>query len=284
MKTLTKILRQDRERLAVPKNVQDVIPVEAVWDDGIFMAGTKYSKTFRFGDINYAVASKEDKEAMFLEYSELLNSFDSGATYKITVIVKKLDEEEFKKSILIPMKGDKLDRYRAEYNKILLGETAGASGYVRQRYITVSAHKKSIGEARSYFSRAEAELTAHFNRLGSRAAPLDGRTKLRIFYDFFCGGVDIRCRFNKQPPQYTFKDMICPEAFEFKKDHFRAGEKYGRAVFLKDYASYIKDEMLSELCDVNRSSYGSIGNIRLYFMCGLLWIFLRRSSKSRLGV
>ena len=35
--------------------------------------------------INYAVASREDKEAMFLEYSELLNSLDSGATTKITI-------------------------------------------------------------------------------------------------------------------------------------------------------------------------------------------------------
>ena len=42
----------------------------------------KYSKTYKFTDINYAVASREDKEAMFLEYSELLNSLDSGDVYK----------------------------------------------------------------------------------------------------------------------------------------------------------------------------------------------------------
>ena len=47
----------------------------AIFDDGIFKVGKdKYSKTYRFTDINYAVASREDKEAMFLEYSELLNS------------------------------------------------------------------------------------------------------------------------------------------------------------------------------------------------------------------
>jgi hypothetical protein len=41
-------------------------------------------RTFRFEDINYAVASKGDKEAMFLSYSELLNSFDSGGRTKTT--------------------------------------------------------------------------------------------------------------------------------------------------------------------------------------------------------
>ena len=56
-----------------------------MWEDGIFKVGNRYTKTFRFDDINYAVASREDKEAMFLEYSELLNSLDSGVTTKITI-------------------------------------------------------------------------------------------------------------------------------------------------------------------------------------------------------
>ena len=182
MRTLSKLSGRDRERFSVPRSVQDVIPVRAIWEDGIFLVGSnKYSKTFRFADINYAVASKEDKEAMFLEYSELLNSFDSGATYKITVIVKKLDKEDFKKSILIPPRGDSLYVYRAEYNKILLDEATGANGFVRQKYVTVSVFKKSIEEARNYFSRVGADLAAHFNRLGSRAAALDAGEKLRIF-------------------------------------------------------------------------------------------------------
>lgn len=75
IKTLTNLFKQDKEKFVVPKGVQDVIPVAAIFDDGIFKVGKdKYSKTYRFTDINYAVASREDKEAMFLEYSELLNS------------------------------------------------------------------------------------------------------------------------------------------------------------------------------------------------------------------
>ena len=89
IKTLTNLFKQDKEKFVVPKGVQDVIPVAAIFDDGIFKVGKdKYSKTYRFTDINYAVASREDKEAMFLEYSELLNSLDSGATTKITINVE----------------------------------------------------------------------------------------------------------------------------------------------------------------------------------------------------
>ena len=84
IKTLTNLFKQDKEKFAVPKGVQDVIPIKAIYDDGIFLVGKdKFAKSFKFTDINYAVASREDKDAMFLEYSELLNFFDSGATTKL---------------------------------------------------------------------------------------------------------------------------------------------------------------------------------------------------------
>jgi type IV secretory pathway VirB4 component len=257
MKTLSKLFQQDKERFAVPRSVQDVIPIKTIWDDGIFMVGAgKFSKTFRFEDINYAVASKEDKEAMFLAYSELLNSFDSGATYKITIVVKKLDKEEFKEAILIPLKGDALDMYRTEYNKILLDEATGANGFIQMKYITVSVFKKNIEEARSYFARVGTDLTAHLNRLGSRAILLDAGDRLRIFHDFFRPGEESSFRWSAQEAMrkgHSFKDFICPDTFEFEKDHFQMGGKFGRVVFLRDYANFIKDGMVSELCDFNRN-------------------------------
>ena len=78
IKTLKKLLKQDKERYSVPRKVQDVIPIRRIWKDGIFQVGGRFSKTYQFTDINYLVASREDKEHMFLAYSELLNSLDSG--------------------------------------------------------------------------------------------------------------------------------------------------------------------------------------------------------------
>ena len=80
IKTLSNILKQDREAFVIPKKVQDMIPIQTVWPDGIFMVGrNKYSKMYRFTDINYAVASREDREGMFMEYSGLLNFKASSA-------------------------------------------------------------------------------------------------------------------------------------------------------------------------------------------------------------
>ena len=104
MKTLRNFFKQDKEKFVVPKGVQDVIPITRIWKDGIFLSGkNKYSKTYMFTDINYAVASRSDKEEMFLEYSELLNSFDTGATTKITISNRRLNKVDFEKNILIPL-------------------------------------------------------------------------------------------------------------------------------------------------------------------------------------
>ena len=44
IKTLTNVLKQDKEKFAVPRKVQDIIPVRSIWTDGIFMTGkNKYS-------------------------------------------------------------------------------------------------------------------------------------------------------------------------------------------------------------------------------------------------
>ena len=68
IKTLKNLLKQDKERYSVPRKVQDVIPIQRIWKDGIFQVGSRFSKTYKFTDINYLVASREDKESMFLAY------------------------------------------------------------------------------------------------------------------------------------------------------------------------------------------------------------------------
>ena len=262
IKTLKTIFKQDKEKFIVPKGVQDVIPILAIYDDGIFQVGKeKYAKTFKFSDINYAVASREDKEAMFLEYSELLNSFDSGATTKITINNRRLNRLDFEKTILLPMVGDELDIYREEYNNMLLEKATGASSIVQDKYITVSVNKKNIEEARNYFARVSADMISHFSRLGSKCAELDATERLRIIHDFYRVGEETAFCFDAQDNRkkgHSFKDYISPDSLEFQKDYFKIGDRYGRVLFLRDYASYIKDSMVAELTDLNRNLMLSI--------------------------
>lgn len=185
MKSVKAMLRENKERYTVPHRVQDVIPVRRIWNDGIFMVGGRFAKTYQFTDINYLVASREDKESMFLIYSELLNSLDSGAATKITINNRRMNRANFEQSILMPMRGDERDVYRQEYNQMLLDKATDANGIMQEKYITITVAKKDIEEARTYFARVGADLTSHFAALGSKCVELDAADRLRILHDFY---------------------------------------------------------------------------------------------------
>ena len=185
----------------IPRSVQQVIPIETIWSDGIFKIGrNKFARTYKFTDINYAVASKVDK-------------------------------------------------------------STSSNSMVQEKYVTVSCYKKTIEEARTYFARVTTELNSHFARLGSKCAEVNGEDKLRILHDFYRTGEESGFHFDIQESMrkgHSFKDYICPDTFEFEKDYFRMGERYGRVLFLREYASYIKDDMIAELTDMNRNLMLSI--------------------------
>ena len=263
MKTLNKIFKQDKEKNDVPKSVQDAIPVKKIWQDGIFLIGkNKYSKCYKFTDINYAVASRNDKESMFLEYSEVLNSFDVGATTKITIANRRLNKIDFQKTMMITMADDELDKYRKEYNKMLLSKISGANGIIQEKFITISVEKKSIEEAKNYFARVGTELSNHLKDLGSICIELDANERLRILHDFYRVGEETNFEnfdmLDSMKKGHSFKDFICPDTMEFEKDYFKVGNRYGRVIFLKEYANYIKDSMVAELTDINRNMMLSI--------------------------
>ena len=185
IKTLQNTLKQDREGFVLPKSVQDAIPIRRLWPDGIFQFGSKFSKTIRFSDINYAIASKEDKTSMFLGYSELLNALDTGSTTKLTINNKRLNRQDFEQKILLPRQDDYLDGYRAEYNAMLMDKvTDSSNSVVQERYITLSVHRKSIEEARTFFDRVTADVTTRLSHLDARSEELDAVERLRVLHDF----------------------------------------------------------------------------------------------------
>jgi len=267
IKTLEKQNERDSQRGKPPKTAQEVFPIYAAHEDGIFLlsppspksllgsrvAEQKYAQTWRFSDINYAVASRDEKENLFLRYSDILNACDIGAVTKITIIVRRMSSVDVENDILILYLGDAQDEYRHEYNGFLESKAGESSRMIRQLFVTVTVDKASLDEARTYFARVGAELTANFARLGAKLMPVDGAEKLRVLHDFFRPGEDFHYNNESDP-----RDLVAPDSFHFARDHFKMGERFGRALFLKDYAAYLKDRFLADLTDRGRNLVLSI--------------------------
>lgn len=265
IKSFSKLKKQNKEEFRIPKTTQDTIPVDTVYKDGIFKIGNRYTKSYRFLDINYAIASKEEKTGLFLDYGDLLNSFDSNVMVKITVNNHKIDLHKFKEDILIPFKEDGLDEYRKEYNEMLLDKLKESDDIVQEKYLTLTIFKNNVEEARSYFSRIGTGLSSHFAKLGSKCIELNLEERLKILHDFYRSdesefNFDMKDNMRKG---HSFKDLICPLAPEFKHKYFKLDDKYGRVLYLSNYPRFIKDSIVSELCNLNKNMMYSMDLISI---------------------
>lgn len=249
-----------KEKRKIPKTVQQSIPIDRLYRDGVFKCGHTYSKTWRFSDINYAVASDDDQLSMFLAHSALINGLPTDAMAKISIFNRQLSREVLS-SLATPNGEKNYAVYANELAEIFADKMADSNNIVHDKFITISSEKKNIEESRTFFTRVGNDLTADFAKLSSRTTELGYKDRLRIFYDFFRGGdmgefdFDMKREMAKGK---SFKDKICPDSIEFKSDHIRLGDKYARVIFLKEYPSFLKDSMLSELTDFSRSMMLSV--------------------------
>ncbi len=260
--TLRKIRKAERQSMKVPKSVQQTIPVSKIFEDGIFKCENSYSKTMKFSDINYRVASKDDQMTMFMKYCDLINSIDSEAITKITINNRRLNRKDFKNSILLPDQRDGLDIYRDEYNDMLVDNATKASNnMVQEKYITVSTLKKNIVGARTLFSRLSTDMSNHLSKLSSKSIELDAKERLRVFHDFYRLGEETQYQFNLKKTMrkgHDFRDYICPDVMEFDKSYVKIGDKYCRTLYMREYATFIKDGMITEFMDLPKNMMLSI--------------------------
>ena len=95
-------------------------------------------------------------------------------------------------------------------------------------------------EACSYFARVGTDLVTHLAQLSSVATELTLNERLHIFRDFFKAGEQAAAVFNIHEHAKRgqhFKDWFCPDSMEFAADHFKLDARYGRVLYLQDYAT-----------------------------------------------
>ncbi len=261
IKTLAAANKAERADFSIPRSAQQSIPIRRMYPDDIWLVGAKYSRTWRFSDINYAVAGEDDQREMFSCYSAVLNSLPTEGYAKITIYNRHYNQQEFERTMLVEEAGDGLDKYRRELNGIINGSARGSNSLIQDKFVTVSAAKRGIEDARSFFNRVDADLTKSFNSLSSNLRPLNNSERLRILHDIFNPGKEQYYRFDMDETVqkgHDFRDYICPDSMEFMPDHFTVGDKYGRVLVLREYASYLKDDMITELTDFPRNLVLSI--------------------------
>ncbi|MBR6120095.1 MAG: DUF87 domain-containing protein [Oscillospiraceae bacterium] len=261
IKTLAAANKSEKVPFRVPKTVQQSIPIERIYPDGTWLVGRKHSRTWRFTDINYASASDADQKRIFKGYCAVINSLPTDASCKITIVNHRLNPVDFERTMLMKDRSDGLDQYRHEKNRLLMDRASLSNNLVQDKYITISIPQRKKKDSDDYFSRVDSNLTGSFGKLSSMAAMLGNADRLRLFHDFFRAGEEPYYRFDHEAllqSGASYKDLIAPDGLAFKKDYFEMGGKYGRVLYLREYASYISDQLISNLTNFPRSLILSI--------------------------
>ena len=240
-------------------SAQNSIPYREMAKDGICRVQEKYySKTIRFYDINYQLAQNEDKNAIFENWCDFLNYFDSTIHFQISFINHYSNMKEFESVIQIQPQNDAFDDVRMEYAQMLRDQLAkGNNGLVRTKYITFGIEAENIREAKPKLERIEADILNNFKVLGVSAYPLSGEERLQILYETFNPE-------EKVPFQFSYdrilrsgmgtKDFVAPTSFVFKEGKtFQMGNTIGAASYLQILAPELTDKMLAEFLDMNRN-------------------------------
>ena len=85
--------------------------------------------------------------------------------------------------------------------------------------------------------------------------------RLRLLHDFYRPGEEQLFRFDLEDTirkGHDFRDSIAPDCISFQKNHYELGDHVGRTLFLREYASFISDAMITELMDYPRNMMLSI--------------------------
>lgn len=247
--------KAEEKRLSAQKS----IPYREMARDGICRVQDKYySKTIRFYDINYQLAQNEDKNAIFENWCDFLNYFDSSIHFQLSFINHHSNMKEFESVIQIKPRHDAFDDVRMEYAQMLKNQLAkGNNGLVRTKYITFGVEAENIREAKPKLERIETDILNNFKVLGVSAYPLDGRERLQIMYETFNPEEKVPFRFSFDQVMRSgmgTKDFIAPTSFLFKngKD-FMMGNTIGAVSYLQILAPELTDRMLAEFLDMDRN-------------------------------
>ena len=227
---------------------QQSIPYREMGKDGICrVEDGYYSKTIRFYDINYQLAQNEDKNAIFENWCDFLNYFDSTIHFQLSFINHHSNMAEYEDVIRIKKQNDSFDDLRMEFAQMLRNQLA--------KYLTFGIEADNIREAKPKLERIETDILNNFKVLGVSAYPLNGVERLQIMYETFNQDNKVPFRFNYEDVLRTglnTKDYIAPSSFVFKngKD-FQMGDTIGAVSYLQILAPELTDKMLAEFLEMD---------------------------------
>ncbi|MDV6023496.1 UNVERIFIED_CONTAM: conjugal transfer protein TraE [Streptococcus canis] len=234
--------------------VEDTIPYLRLLKSGICQLDEKhFSKSIAFQDINYQLALDEDRDLIFNQFANFLNSFDPSVSIEFSYINQLGRNEEMKSAIQIPDKGDGFDDIRLEFREMLKSQIVkGNNGLKKSKYVTFTVEADNLEQATSKLERLEIDILSNLKSMGVRAESLTGEERLKILHDILNPNKTFEFSYKDLKKRESTKTYIVPDEFNFiPSRYFKFGKFIGATSHFQILASELSDRMLAEFLDID---------------------------------
>lgn len=294
-KKVKKHKKRGNNGLKIPRTVQESIPYEAVYQNGIIeIEPGIYSKSYKIEDVNFQIASDDEQENIFNRYIDFLNSFDSDVKLQLCIFNRNMNITEVEDKVLIKMQNDELNEYRDEYNEMLIEKMKeGNNNLTREKYIVATIMADDIELAMAKFSKIDSEVSSSIKRINNvETSPMTSIERLEILADIYNDTntkVDFYNKFNipkKNKEDYkevhridrkdeedsiesfnfsllyqmglSTKDIIGPSSIKVQSNYMQIGQKYVKTLFLDNLPTFINSNVLTDISEITANMLVSL--------------------------
>nr|WP_270209773.1 DUF87 domain-containing protein [Dorea amylophila] len=200
-------------------------------------------------------------------YAEMIGSFDPDITVEITIYNKTIDIMEFQESILLKPNRDGLDKYRIEYNNMLIDKMIGAKNNLEsQKIITISFYATDIESANERFQQVESSMAEYLTdltkkdmkemslieRLDMLNSIYNQNSDAHLYEKRMIDGKEVESFSleNCEAQGITTKDVIAPGGMEITNDQINMDGVIAKSYYISNYPTWLKDTILTDFASI----------------------------------
>lgn len=212
-----------RKTTRKPKGVKQLIGYDSMLRNGIaHLGGDQWSASIAFKDINYQLSPEAHQMEIIDKWARVINSFDAGQSVQIASYTRSRGVREILADVMMDERGDGLDEYRRDYNRLAEGKLESVSRDTSTiKIMTVTITENDRQAACATLNALCNNLVAQLRNIDECAATrLDRAHRLRLMAEVLRPGESFTFderRFAHQPGQPDTKDLVCPWSIDARK-------------------------------------------------------------------
>lgn len=249
----------------LPKTIQDSIPYETVYKNGIIETEKGvFTRSYQLDETNFKTASDEEQLEIFRKYGNFLNSFDENTRWQINIFNHAVDKAETMEQIRIRPAKDGLNVIRQAMNNVYLDKLAdGKNDITQSKFLTISINDSSITHASDVIRRIDKDISKSLKKItGRETSPMTLEERLQLLHNIYnpddpeLANIEIENELHFSLDELAkqgliSKDVIGPNELGFKKNSFDLSDKKGTVFFIPTVPSFLTTDFIADLTDLS---------------------------------